>query len=72
MTIDQQNTSKGRWMFVPDDKILVSRWWLQHVQECLLGALPSGRIGDCVFLLRDQIGDILAASPSPPEVREIK
>jgi len=43
----------------------VKRWWLEHVAKCLEGDLPSGRIGDCVFLLRDQIKDMLAAAPSP-------
>lgn len=43
----------------------VKRWWLEHVAKCLEGDLPSGRIGDCVFLLRDQIKDMLAATPSP-------
>jgi hypothetical protein len=46
------------------DTIPVKRWWLEHVRSCLQGKLPSGRIGDVVFLLREQIGDILAR-PAP-------
>jgi hypothetical protein len=44
----------------------VQRWWLQRTVECLGGPLPSGHIGDVVFLLRDQITDILARNSSPP------
>ena len=43
-----------------DDDIPVSAWWLRQVRDCLQGPLPSGRIGDVVFLLRDQIDDLLA------------
>lgn len=43
-----------------DETIPVKVWWLKQVRDCLQGELPPGRIGDCVFLLRDQIDDILA------------
>lgn len=44
--------------------VSVRREWLEHVIKTLQGPLPSGHIGDCVFLLRDQLQDILDA-PSP-------
>ncbi len=41
------------------ETVPVPRWWLEHTRKCLQGDLPSGRIGDAVFLLRDIIGDML-------------
>lgn len=41
------------------DCVSVNRGWIKHVIKCLSGPLPSGHIGDCVFLLRDQLQDIL-------------
>lgn len=42
------------------ENVAVPRWWLKQARDCLQGPLPSGQIGDCVFLLRDQIDDLLA------------
>lgn len=39
--------------------VSIRREWLEHVISVLQGDLPSGRIGDVVFLLRDQLRDIL-------------
>lgn len=48
----------------------VERAWLKHVIECLQGDLPRGRIGDVVFLLRDQLQDILDKPIVPDASRE--
>ena len=55
---------------IVDERVSVSRTWLKMVRECLQGDLPRGRIGDAVFLLRDQIDDLLAdpANRLPPTV----
>jgi hypothetical protein len=44
--------------------VAVRREWLESVIRTLQGDLPPGRIGDVVFLLRDQLQDILDR-PSP-------
>lgn len=41
------------------EMIEVPRWWLKMTWACLQGPLPSGSIGDNVFLLRDQLHDLL-------------
>jgi hypothetical protein len=48
----------------------VRREWLEHVIKCLSGPLPSGQIGDNVFLLRDQLRSILDR-PSQPETSKL-
>ncbi len=48
-----------------NEMVPVPRWWLEQVRNVLQGELPSGRIGDCVFILREQINDLLtSAQPS--------
>lgn len=49
--------------------VSIRREWLEHVISVLQGDLPSGHIGDAVFLLREQFRDILdrdaPTEPSP-------
>lgn len=53
-----------------NEKVSIDRSWLEHVVLVLQGELPSGRIGDVVFLLRDQLRDILDR-PCPAPDAEI-
>ena len=72
-TPDEQIDATTATQAAKDDPVVaVPRWWLERVRDCLGGALPAGRIGDAVFVLRDQIGDLLAAPPgAQPSLREI-
>lgn len=41
------------------ETVQIPRDWIESVIRTLQGPLPAGRIGDVVFLLRDQLQDIL-------------
>lgn len=41
------------------EMVEVPRWWIVMTCACLQGDIPSGPIGDNVFLLRDQLKDIV-------------
>lgn len=68
MTPDQQNTSKGRWMFVPDTHQVVPKKpdaeWCRRYAFVMNKVIPTGHIWP-------DIKAMLATSPSPPEVREV-
>ncbi len=52
-----------------NDKVLIRRSWLEDVVKSLQGPLPTGHIGDTVFLLRDQLRDILdRKTPEPDDI----
>lgn len=42
-----------------EDTITFPRWWVERLLASLAGDLPSGHIGDCVFLLRPMLQDAL-------------
>lgn len=61
MTSDQQNTSKGRWMFVPDGWQVVPKKTTYEMRWAYEQCFP----------VTERWAAMLAASPSPPEVREV-
>jgi len=50
-----------------DRQISFPYWWVERTLKALSGDLPSGQIGDSIFLLREMLKEKLALSP--PERR---
>lgn len=50
--------------------VTLPAWWIAHVVQTLEGELPSGRIGDAVFLLRDMLRDTLEGKEPMSALRD--
>jgi hypothetical protein len=54
-------------------EVAFPRWWLEQIRDQLFALqLPSGHVGDWLFLFREQVADKLNKPAAPPEsgVRE--